>query len=376
MPTPTTPADILEASLKRATSNVSQPVIDEFISNDVELVCRGKGRSGACTRLLLACSLAKVVNPGIDIRKPYTALKGADSYSGRTYDEQYISTFINKYDLPCNSTTAFLTPAFRNKNEILTTETRLAVRAGSNLLYQTTLKLLTDVHIGKITAEALLTEIIRWLLMIRNENRLRIDTLRANLRSSRETTALSSEGIVVLLQQHLASPKSSRLPVLIVTAAYEAASDYLKERASPLESHNAADKQTGSFGDVEITLVGDNNVVTVYEMKDKKVTKNDIDHAIQKVGTSIDNYIFVTTEAVADEVREYTHTMYSRTGIEFVVLDCIGFLRHFLHLFHRIRTQFLETYQRLVLEDSAVSQPLKETFLALRLAAESAEEDG
>lgn len=70
-----------------------------------------------------------------------------------------------------------------------------------------------------------------------------------------------------------------------------------------------------------------------------------------------------------------TPAVYARTGgIEFVVLDCIGFLRHFLHLFHRLRMQFLEAYQELVLaeDESAVRQPLKEAFLALRIAAESA----
>ncbi len=68
-------------------------------------------------------------------------------------------------------------------------------------------------------------------------------------------------------------------------------------------------------------------------------------------------------------------SIYEKTGgIEFVVLDCIGFLRHFLHLFHRSRMQFLEAYQDLVLTEpeSAVRRPLKEAFLALRLAAESA----
>jgi hypothetical protein len=68
--------------------------------------------------------------------------------------------------------------------------------------------------------------------------------------------------------------------------------------------------------------------------------------------------------------------LYDQTGgIEIVVLDCIGFLRHFLHLFHRLRMDFLDTYQELLLDepDSAVSQPLKEAFLALRQAAESGE---
>jgi hypothetical protein len=53
----------------------------------------------------------------------------------------------------------------------------------------------------------------------------------------------------------------------------------------------------------------------------------------------------------------------------------MGFLRHFLHLFHRIRANYLSAYQNLVLNepDSAVSQTLKEAFLALRQAAESGE---
>ena len=69
-------------------------------------------------------------------------------------------------------------------------------------------------------------------------------------------------------------------------------------------------------------------------------------------------------------------TIYEKTdGTEIAILDCIGFLRHFLHLFHRIRSEYLEAYQALVLRepDSAVSQTLKEAFLALRQVAESGE---
>jgi len=57
------------------------------------------------------------------------------------------------------------------------------------------------------------------------------------------------------------------------------------------------------------------------------------------------------------------------------IVTLIGFC-HFLHLFHRLRMQFLEEYQQLVLAEpeSAVSQPLKEAFLALRQAAESGEQ--
>ena len=75
-------------------------------------------------------------------------------------------------------------------------------------------------------------------------------------------------------------------------------------------------------------------------------------------------------------MREYAASIYASSGgIEITILDCIGFLRHFLHLFHRLRTDFLNAYQGMLLAepDSAVSQPLKEAFLALRQAAESDE---
>jgi len=142
----------------------------------------------------------------------------------------------------------------------------------------------------------------------------------------------------------------------------------------PLEDHHAADKQSGSIGDVEILLTSDNRMVTCYEMKDKCVTKTDLDIALQKLSISehkIDNYIFITTDTITLEVAEYAKSLYERTEIEFVILDCIGFIRHFLHFFHRQRNDFLNIYQSMVLAEpiSSVSQPLKEAFLALRRAA-------
>ncbi len=181
-----------------------------------------------------------------------------------------------------------------------------------------------------------------------------------------------------LIEQHLALKHASRLPVLVVAAAYATAASRLGERVLRLNTHLAADKQTGATGDVEITLVDDDKVVTSYEMKDKAVSLADIDIAIQKIaeGADIQNYIFVTTEAVEATVREYAAKQYRDLGgVEIAVLDCVGFLRHFLHLFHRLRAEFLDAYQELVLSqpESGVNQTLKEAFLALRKAAQAAD---
>ena len=370
-----TPVGILESAYIAASKNLSRKKVkSKEIANRVKSICRNT-QNRACVRFLMSCLLAKIHDPKVDIRKPYTEIGGDDSFSGRTYDEAYITAFINEHDLPCNPTTAYLTPAFRNRNAVLTTEFELVGRPKE--LYAKTLRLLDDVHTKKVTPKALLAETVRCLLVFRNERRKRMKKLLNEIKTPEDVIPLSAEEIVTLIEQHIACPYSSRLPVLVVASAYQAAEKYLGERVLPLHGHISADKQTGAFGDLEITLIDDDGVITSYEMKARRVTKNDIDHAIEKIhgaDNPIDNYIFITTNAIEDTVAEYARSIYRETGgIEFVVLDCIGFLRHFLHLFHRLRIQFLDHYQNLLLvePDSGVRQELKEAFLSLRRAAES-----
>lgn len=108
------------------------------------------------------------------------------------------------------------------------------------------------------------------------------------------------------------------------------------------------------------------------------MTVGDIDIAIQKIadGADVQNYLFITTAPIDSTVREYAAAQYRELGgVEIAILDCLGFLRHFLHLFHRLRPDFLDAYQELVLSqpESGVNQALKEAFLALRKAAQAAE---
>jgi hypothetical protein len=366
-----------EASLKRAQKNLGHSFIhdEEIAARVISVVNCPSNRAGV--RLLMSCMLAKVHRPEIDLRKPYTKIGSKDCFSGRTYDEQFIGDFITKHNLPCNSTTAFLTPTLRNMDQTLTTKVVLVGRPA--VMYQDALRLLDDVRAGRVSAKDVLDESIRLLLLERDARKVRLKTLLSGVGRVAGALPLSSEDTVNLIEQHLHCKGSSRLLVLIVAAAYEAAKTRLGERVLNLTAHNAADEQTGAVGDIQITVLGDDKVVTSYEMKNKAVQRGDIDRALQKIaaqGKHVQNYIFISTESVADDIREYARSKYDETGgVEIAILDCIGFLRHFLHLFHRLRKDFLDQYQVIVLRepDSAVSQALKEAFLALRQAAESAD---
>ncbi len=371
------PSNILSEFFSSAISqDYKQIQANPEVLKKIEYVCECiSNRAGV--RLLMACLLAKVHKPGVNPTKPYTEIGSDDCFSGRTYDERYISRFIADKDLPCNPTTAFLTPALRNIDNPLSTDLEIIGRPRQ--VYIDTISLLHFVEDGKIDASELLVDVIHRLILIRNSKKESLSKKLEELKNHSAEIILSSEETITLIEQHLSCKHSSRLPVLIVAAAYNAAKNRIGEQIRPLFSHTAADEQTGSMGDVEVCLINDENVRTVYEMKMKKVLREDIDRAIQKIangGESIDNYIFITTDEIDENIFEYAKSMYEKLGQrEIAILDCIGFLRHFLHFFHRLRRRFIDEYQELVINEpeSAVRHELKEVFLHLRQVAETRE---
>jgi len=371
------PANILSESFSLANSQDYKPIqTNPKIPKKVEYVCECISNRAA-VRLLMACLLAKVHKPDINPTKPYTEIGSDDCFSGRTYDERYISRFIADNDLPCNPTTAFLTPALRNIDNPLSTDLEIIGRPRQ--VYIDAISLLHCVQDGEIDASELLVDVIHRLILIRNSKKESLSKKLEELKDYSAEIVLSSEETISLIKQHLSCKHSSRLPVLIVAAAYNAAKNKIGEQIRPLLSHNAADQQTGSMGDVEVCLTNDESVRTVYEMKIKKVLREDVDRAIQKIanaGASIDNYIFITTDKIDENIFEYAKSMYEKLGQrEIAILDCIGFLRHFLHFFHRRRRGFIDEYQELVIHEpeSAVRHELKEVFLHLRKVAETRE---
>lgn len=164
----TTPTDILENLYKQVYHNLFKTAVkSDETKGKVETLCRCNSNK-APIRFLMSCLLAKIHNTQVDIRKPYTEIGGEDTYSGRFYDEKYVELLVHKYKLPCNPTTAYLTPAFRNLDRLLTTSLVLVGRPREVYVY--TLDILNTVHSKQETAEDVLYEIIRFLLIVKKED--------------------------------------------------------------------------------------------------------------------------------------------------------------------------------------------------------------
>ena len=151
--------------------------------------------------------LAKIHRrPELDPRKPYTEIGDADAFSGRTYDEQYLAAFIKRHRLPCNPTTAFLTPALRNIDRTV----RVEIIGRPRRVYRDALLLLDDVFAGRVRAEQVAAEAIRFLMLMRDERDARRAMLLADLQGNKDALPLASEAIVKLITQHLECKHSSR----------------------------------------------------------------------------------------------------------------------------------------------------------------------
>ena len=95
-----TPDQILERLYNKVESIQDFPQVkNEATVERIEYVARClPNRAGV--RLLMACMLAKIHQPEVDPRQPYTEIESDASFSGRTYDERYITQFINSKKLP------------------------------------------------------------------------------------------------------------------------------------------------------------------------------------------------------------------------------------------------------------------------------------
>src|ERR1043165_2336186 len=177
------PTNILDLAYQRASHSIDKPLVrNRRATSDIEFVCRCSNQAG--TRFLIACLVAKLSNPTFDIRKPYTEIGGTGIYSGRYYDETYVAPFAFKHRLPVNPTTSFLTPAFRTNKTIIEPGVQLIGRPKK--LYFNVVELITAVHNGPLKAKDVLAEIIRWLLIIREERKQRMKTLTASLRTTQD----------------------------------------------------------------------------------------------------------------------------------------------------------------------------------------------
>jgi hypothetical protein len=160
-------AAILRELLSEAQSDLNgRSITQKAIATRIEYIANClANRAGV--RLVLSCMLAKISRPALDPRQPVTEIGGDKCFSGRSFDEQFLAPFLAANRLPCNSTTAFLTPAFRNFTKPFTLANLPKGRPPR--MYEDAFKLLDDVAKRKASPAAVFVDTVRHLIRLRDE---------------------------------------------------------------------------------------------------------------------------------------------------------------------------------------------------------------
>jgi DNA adenine methylase len=360
--------ETLKLLYKKAESLEKPVSISEDIDEKLNILVSGK--VGAPLRVLLSLLLAKKLNPEVNLLYPVSNVEEiSGAFSGRAIDENCVQILVEQFKLPLNPTTGFLTPSFRTLS--LPIPEKLGDVIGKyRQVYNAFSSIIHKVQSGELDAEEVLVALLQKLIHLKRE---REEKIKEKLQSASGELDLSAEDIVEIVERLLTLPRASRIPVLVVAALHITIEKCLGQKVRPLESHRAADSKTGSLGDIEL-VADDGSVVRVYEIKDREITETDIHNALEKIARleqerrrKLKQYLFITTKSVDKSVLLVARNMYREIGIEMAVLDCLGFTRHFLHLFFPFRLQFISNLTKLLMEepDSSLNHAVKEYYLTL-----------
>ena len=156
---------------------------------------------------------------------------------------------------------------------------------------------------------------------------------------------------------------TSRLPVLALYAIYSVLLRELNRFAGkelrPLESHSAADSQTGAIGDIEVIDSSTNNIFEAVEVKHGiKISKTIIDIAKQKIsGHQVDRYYILTTHAQHEptpDIEQGIEDIKRLLGCQLIVNGVIPTIRYYLRLMANPNAVFPE-YVKLLKGDKSIS---------------------
>ncbi len=178
--------------------------------------------------------------------------------------------------------------------------------------------------------------------------------------------------IVRMLTEHFSqtykNKGASRLPVLAFHAIYTVLVREMQRfhgmSIRPLESHSAADAQTGAIGDIEIAR-SDGSIFEALEIKHNiPIDSTIIEHVKRKVmDKSVDRYYVLTTHISSDKpgLEEELTSIQARFGCQVIVNGVYRSLYYYLRLLSD-PSSFAPEYAALLKNERAISFEHREAW--------------
>lgn len=331
-------------------------------ANIAQMVAEFSRQVGSATTALtniITCLAAAAADPTVDPRyhrspetKELTPPSGKTYFSGRGISEKVIYPWLDKNGFR-TAQSGWQTRVFERPRPY--TKDYPENIAGIKDVF---LGILDAVATNGIPAKNVLAQFFKHEIS-EKERRIMAEISVAKLRPSKDVLILD---IIEVLHRHFAINNSARLPVLAIQAIYEAMmpglARYSGMKLAPLTPHSAADRHTGSIGDVQV-LDKDGDPFEAIEIKHLiPIDDNIIRVASKKILTSKASryYILTTSEMYratrdAQSIIDFVH---KKHGCQIVINGVLPSIKYYLRLVHD-PIQFLLAYGKLLSVDHRVT---------------------
>lgn len=296
----------------------------------------------------IAITLAayKLANPAQDIRLHKSEFPGG--FSARAIDSAGTVPFLQAHSLYYNVETHWLSQTFSFAGPYLPDlDLKTQPKAAGPLMIEVVNAIQTS-ETPELTARAALEVLLGTLIAQRNQGKVPLE----------KPKNLSIDQTVALLRQHFYfgySKNRPRLPQVAVYALYEIITRTIERYKDldlgPLERMKAANRKSGSVGDVDVNKSGD--PFEAVEIKfDVGINRTHVAEAIQKIKTaSVQRYLILSTVGVAageeEAIADLTTGFRRSNGCELIVNGVLETVKYYLRLLDS-PASFINHYTALV----------------------------
>jgi DNA (cytosine-5)-methyltransferase 1 len=339
--------DAAERLLKSADTSTQEAVLGKNTFDDVVKLSKIKHAARGITLTLAAY---KVTETTQDIRCHKSEHEGG--FSARSIDNAGTIPFLQENSLDYNVETHWLSQTFSFAGPYMPD---LVLKTQPKAAGPLMLKVVNSIQNSANPVEqakAVLQIIFIALIDARNKGKVPLE----------KPQNLSIDQTILLLNSHFLhgyEKNNPRLPQVAIYAIYQcimSTMDRYKELTlMPLERMKAANRKSGSVGDIDINK--DDQPFEAVEIKFKiEVSREHVAEAIQKIkSASVQRYLILSTSGVgndeADEIAKLTNTFRQSNGCEIIVNGVLDTIKYYLRLIDSPAT-FINRYTTLVEADT------------------------
>jgi DNA (cytosine-5)-methyltransferase 1 len=327
----------------------------------VNSIVNDSDKSKGVFTVLITCLLEKTINPAQDIRRHQIQIPGG--FSGRNLDKKTVTPFLKEVEFPHMQESGWLTRSLEQPHPY---DLNYPGKIQGDHIKKAFLNLLDLVENKKLDSESLLQLIFnlsikRGACLIKEYN---------SPFSQAEKEKLTAKDVFNIVISHIEESKeqgSSKLPVLatysVLSEIIKVVDKYTDKTLLPLKSHTASDKNSKSFGDIEIINEENKQLFESFEIKHLiSLSPDIIKNCFEKIkDIPIKTYyIFSTEKRIPVESFDLISKLKEDYGFDFFIFNVQDyFLAQLTNVTNVV--DVLNCYSKLVVKDSEILEIHKPT---------------